>query len=458
MRLEARGQQRLEQKLLPQMLQSIEVLQLATVDLLSLVDHELQSNETLELASPTETASEIDGTDPQFLDIGTGKPASGSRAAEDAGDALRALLESQPAPVDSLVESIRLQVAFRNLEEPLADAVVQLAQFLDERGLLSVPLQEVASATGLEISLLEEARGALGTFEPRGLGASTGVESMLTQAAGDPDVGLMERILTQHLEELAKNKLPQVAKDLDIGIEELESVIERMRGLLPAPGAVFFEEIEPAIKPDAHVWLEGDGVRVVLADALPALMVNSTYEAILLDRTQDKQLRDYLRSKVRSARDLIGAISMRQRTLLRVVEAVMRRQRKFLLEGRVGLRPMRMADLGQELDLHASTISRAIAGKHISTALGTVALRDFFDGARDSRSGSQNKHARGAVAQRISDLVAAEDRQNPLSDETLVEKLRAMGIEVARRTVAKFRGELGLPASYQRRRHGEIRQ
>ena len=451
MRLEARGQQRLEQKLLPQMLQAVEVLQLATADLLHLVDQELESNETLELASSAEKDPSPDAGDTKATDQLADRP---SAAGEDAGDALRAMLERQPAPVDSLLESVRMQVAFRGLDEPLAGAIVRLAEFLDERGLLPVSLQDVAVVTSLNADLLEAAHRELRQFEPRGIGATTAVEAMLLQAAGDPDVRIMECILTRHLEALARNKLPQVAKDLGMGVEQLEAILERMRGLQPAPGAGFFEAAEPAIKPDAHAWMEGEDVRVVLADALPALMVNSTYEALLLDRTQDKPLRDYLRSKVRAARDLISAISMRQQTLLRVVEAVMRRQRGFLLEGRVGLRPLRMTELGEELGLHASTISRAIAGKHVSTALGTVALREFFDGARDSGSGGKHKHARGAVAQHISDLVAAEDRCNPLSDEGLVEKLREMGIRTARRTVTKFRRELGLPASYQRRRYG----
>ena len=458
MNLQVRGQQRLEQRLLPQMLQSIEVLQLATAELMSLVDHELQHNETLELAPPAESETVADAVDAAAAAVVSDWETPGVRPTNDSVDSLRAFLEMQPAHVDSLVDHVRLQAAFRGVPEPLAGAIVQLAESLDERGLLPLPLGEVAASTGLEIDLLEEARQELAMFDPRGLGAASAVEAMLAQAADDPDLAIIESILTRHLDALARNKRPQVARELEIGLDDLEQVIDRMRGLVPAPAAPFYEASEPAITPDAHAWLEGGVVQVALADAMPVLTVSSTYEALLSDRTQSAELRDYLRAKVRAARDLIGAISMRKRTLLRVVVAVMQHQQAFLAQGRAALRSLRMTDLAQQLGLHASTISRAIAGKHVATAQGTVTLRDFFDGGRESGPAGDRGHARGAIAQRIRDLIAAEDCRNPLSDEALVEQLRAMGIHAARRTVAKFRCELDVPSSYQRRRHGGTRK
>jgi RNA polymerase sigma-54 factor len=187
---------------------------------------------------------------------------------------------------------------------------------------------------------------------------------------------------------------------------------------------------------------------------VPDLQLNAEYAALARDRRTDRGLRDYLRGKVQRAQDLIGAIAMRQATLLRVATAMMRRQPGFLAHGRSALRPMRMAELATELGMHTSTISRAIAGKHVATDLGLFRLRDCFDGGWTA--GEADGPARCAVAERIAGLVQAEDKRAPLSDEAIVAALRAADIDVARRTVAKFRRQLQIPSSYQRRRHGSI--
>lgn len=454
MHLQARQTQRLEQRLLPQMLQSVEVLQLATTDLLALVEQELQSNEVLEALPAAERIAPGDREAGAPADGGDEWDAPWVRRTRDEVDARRAFLENQPAPVGSLLDHVRLQVAYRALPAALADAVMLLAQHLDERGLLSVPLDEIAAASGAEADLLAEALDELQSLDPRGLGAASAVEAMLLQAAGDPDFATIERILTAHLEEVARNRLPEVARALHIGVDDLQEVLRRMRSLEPAPAAPFRDEAEPTIRPDVHAWLADDGVQVALAeDVVPELTVSSAYEELLRDRSQDPGLREYLRNKVRAARDLIGAIGMRRETLLRVAAAVMRHQRDFLLQGRSALRPLRMSDVAAELGVHASTVSRAIAGKYVSTDLGTFRLRDFFDGGRDDSDGQGL--GRGAIAQRIRELIDAEDRANPFSDDALVDRLRGMGVPVARRTVTKFRRELGIPSSYRRRRHVE---
>lgn len=457
MSLELRLGQRQEQRLalLPQMLQSIEVLQLATADLLQMLDHELQQNETLE-ARPL-PAKEPEPPPPLPLadreDSGWEEWRRGP--AGDGDDHKSMFLANVPARSASLVEFVRQQLALREVPALLADAVVTLVEHLDERGLLPFAIDELAEQLDAPIPLLQEARALLLTLEPRGIGAADPVEAMLLQAAGDPDLALIEVLLREHLDALGRNKLPEVAKALRLSVDELGSLLERMRDLDPRPAAGFTGTIESPMRPDAYAWLHDGLVNVVLDDAsLPDLQVNAEYQALANDRRTAREVRDYLRPKLRSARDLIDAVHQRQATLLRVVDAVMQEQKPFLQKGRTAIRPLRMSDIAARLDLHASTVSRAIAGKHVQTDRGVFRLRDFFDGGRTEAPAVEGQ-GRMAIAESIGELVGKEDKQAPLSDDDLVARLRERGVQCARRTVTKYRKQLGIPSSYLRRRFGD---
>ena len=454
MSLEARLGQRQEQRLalLPQMLQSIEVLQLATEDLLQFLEHEAQQNEALERRA-TGPAEPEPPPPREREDSGWEEWRRGP--AGDDGDARQALFDNLPAGADTLVEFVRQQLAFRDVPQLLADAVVHLAQRLDARGLLPFALADVAAELAVPLELVEQAHAVLCTLEPRGIGARDPVEAMLLQAEGDPDLPSIERLLREHLDALGRNKLPEVARAMELSLDELSDLLARMRELDPRPGAAFRESVAAPLRPDAFVWLRDGALQVTLDDAaVPELSVNADYAAMASDRNTAREVRDYLRPKLRSARDLIEAVQQRQATLLRVVQAVMQEQRPFLQRGKSAIRPLRMSEIADRLALHTSTVSRAIAGKHVQTDRGVFRLRDFFDGGRIEAAATAGQ-GRMAVAQQIADLVAAEDKHAPLSDDDLVAALRRRGVQAARRTVTKYRQELGIPSSYQRRRFGD---
>lgn len=443
--------------MLPQMLQSIEVLQLATADLLQKVAAELQQNETLEAAvrpaaepppvAPPRAAESFDDGVTPWRRGGGG----------DDEDGKSAFLANVPARPPSLPEHVRDQLAFRAAPPLLAEAVQLLVEHLDERGLLPFELVELAERLDVPLELLTEARALLATLEPRGLGAPDPVAAMLAQAQGDPDLPRMERLLREHLDELARNKLPDVARALAIPLDELRELLDRMRDLNPRPAAAFHDAAEPPLRADAYAWLHDGAVCVAVDDAsLPDLQVSAEYAALARDRGTAPEVRAYLKPKLRSARDFIDAVAHRQATLLRVVDAVLRAQVAFLQKGATAIKPLRMADVAGQLGMHASTISRAIAGKSVQTDRGVFRLRDFFDGGRAEADGPDGEgQGRLAIAQRIAELVAAEDKARPLSDDELVERLAAAGIRCARRTVTKHRRQLGLPSSYLRRRYGD---
>lgn len=455
MSLETRLGQRQEQRLalLPQMLQSIEVLQLATQDLLEFLELEVQQNETLELrpAAPPDPELPMAPT-AEREDSGWEEWRRGPSG--DGEDGKTAFLANISAGTDSLVEFVRQQLAFREVPALLADAVVQLCEHLDDRGILPFSLEQLAAELEVPLELLQEAHAELITLEPRGIGAFDTVHAMLLQAEGDPDLGTIERLLREHLEELGRNKLPDVARAMALSIDELQLVLLRMKDLSPRPAAAFTGEAAAAVRPDAYVWARDGGVHVALDDRMvPELSVNAEYAALAGDRGTAREVRDYLRPKLRSARDLIEAVAHRQETLLRVVESVMREQQSFLQLGKSAIRPLRMSEIAERLGMHTSTVSRAIAGKHVQTERGLFRLRDFFDGGRIDAAPAAGQ-GRMAVGQQIADLVAGEDKQRPLSDDELVAALKAQGVQAARRTVTKYRKELGIPSSYQRRVFG----
>ena len=437
------------------MLQSIEVLQLATADLLQLLDRELQQNETLEakVVEPAEPAEPPPPPVAEREDSGWEEWRRGPSGDDE--DKKSAFLANVPARSASLVEFVRQQLAYDEVPAPLAEAVIALTEHLDERGLLPFDLEDLAEELDASLELLREAHGLLRTLEPHGIGAKDPIEAMLLQALGDPDLPLIERLLREHLDDLGRNKLPDVARALKLSVDDLQDLLSRMRGLDPRPGAAFQHGDDAPLRPDAFVWLHDGTVQVALDDAsLPDLQVNAEYAALAGDRTTAREVRDYLKPKLRSARDLIDAVQQRQATLLRVTEAVMREQRPFLQKGRAAIRPLRMSDIADQVGLHTSTISRAIAGKSVQTDRGVFRLRDFFDGGRIESTVGEGQ-GRMAVAEQIAELIGAEDKSAPLSDDDLVARLQARGVQCARRTITKYRKQLGIPSSYLRRRFGD---
>jgi RNA polymerase sigma-54 factor len=426
------GQQLL---LLPQMLQSIEFLVLPLDALEARLSQAFAENEALEFRERRR------------------KP----RAREQQrSDGRQEWLAEVPSRERGLAELMEEQICLLDLD-PAGYAWLRfLIALLDESGYLSLEdarLLELAAEQGLAggSDALGLAIARLQALEPRGIGARNlrqALQLQLDRESGDH--ALLSRLLGEFLDELKHNRLPQVARGLGIDLARLRSLLEGLRGLQTRPAAALNEIAAPALRPDIVVERDGGGFRLtVVREGVPEPIVSRKVERLARDPAQSAAVRTRLRQRISEARALIQAIEQRRSTLARVGRALFEHQQRWLDEGPAGLVPLRMTDLANELALHQSTVSRAISGKWAQTPWGIVPLRGFFQGALASSPDVSREHARNAVRE----LVGAENARTPLSDDVLTERLKRRGFDVARRTVAKYREELGIPSSYLRRKH-----
>lgn len=447
--------------LLPKMLQSIEVLQLTSIELLALIDRELEQNETLVAEPPDHEADHEADLDSSAVadaadDSGSLEwdPRSiGTAAAEDRK---RAFLENLPDRGQSLVDHVHTQLAWLELSDRMADGVCALAERLDARGLLTATPAELDEV--LDRDLLAPCLDVLQSLEPRGIGAADAVGAMLLQLPeNDPDRTDIEVMLTRHLDALARHRFPEVGRQLGRTVDEVRELLARIKTLDPHPGLEFaFDREAESVQPDVVVRLVGDRIEVEVDDmVLPDLGIHTAYEDMVQSDETDREVKRYLKDKIRSARDLIVAVEQRKRTLARATYAIMRRQMGFLTEGRLAVRALNMEQIAADLDVHPSTVSRAIAGKYVQTDRGVFRLRDFFDGDRRGSEPGGDAMGRMAILDHVRDLIQGEDARAPLSDDEIVRELLARNIKVARRTVAKYRVEMGLPSSWRRRQYEE---
>jgi len=435
---------RTEQQLLlqPRMLQSIEVLQLATHDLEAWLQDAAAENEALQLEMPNgEERSE----------------SAAPRGSMEATERHDQMLRNQPERERGLTEHLEEQLALFDGEGDEVEWLRFLIARLDQNGYLSTSDDELllaAEEAGLSAdpTALGRAIAQLQRFEPVGIGGRDMVEALLLQLDQDEEeYGLFCRLLEEFLEDIAANRLPAVARGLGIEMPELAELLLRLRDLDPRPGAEH-EVIEtPVLRPDVVVERGEDGAWTVRVERSQLPTVSLDPELVTLAKSKDssQEVRGWARDRVERARWIVDAVGQRSETLLRVATSVFDRQRAFLEEGPGHLQPLTMSSLAEELELHLSTISRTVGGKYVQCPWGILSLRHFFQTATTSASAPTRDDLREVVRE----VFAQEDPEAPLSDEEVAEELERRGHPVARRTVAKFRKELSIPSSYRRRKY-----
>ena len=283
------------------------------------------------------------------------------------------------------------------------------------------------------------------SLDPPGVAGQDLRDCLLLQLRRDGQAYPIEtKIIEEHLADLAANRLPKIAKALGITVDEVKTALETITSLNPLPGKLFGGENPRFVRPDVIVQ-EIDGryeVRVE-ADNLPRLQISAYYRDLYRNAAKDPELRKFIKKKLESAEWLIAAIRQRQSTLQRIAQEIVEIQQGFLDHGISHLKPLKMVEVAERVGVHVSTISRAISGKYIQTPRGIFELKFFFTGGAMKSDGTME--ARGSVIQRIKDLIAGEDKRNPLSDMDIVKKLEDLDIRISRRTVTKYREAENIP-------------
>ena len=430
---------RAEQKMLlePRMLQSIEILQLPALALEDYLARAAEENEVLQVEPPR------------------GIQERGSAGSRGDGGAKDEWLANQPARDLSLAELVEAEISGAELGPITREWVRFLVSCLDDAGYLSVEDEDLLSRADMEgieggPEGLALGLSALQQLGVPGLGARGAVEALLMQLDPDHcDYRDLCELLEQHLDELATGATVRVAQAMDVEVEELERLVDVLRELDIRPMAELLTRVEPVLSPEVVVEWNGSEFEVSLVrGTLPSVTLDEGLVKVARDREQAPSFRKYLRGRLDEARWIVAALEQRGRTLLAVASAAFRHQRAYLEAGREELVPLKMSTLAEELDIHVSTVSRAVGGKSAQTPWGVIPLRDLFPAAAPG-GGDQT---RSSAHEAMRAIVSEEDPAQPLSDDEIAERMTSAGFGVARRTVAKYRRELSIPSSYKRRR------
>jgi RNA polymerase sigma-54 factor len=503
-------------KLAPRMIQSMEILQMPLLQLEERIAQELESNVTLEIddepadpdlvgsPGPDEMAAP-DRDGPMTVDEASGKDDferldSFERDNPDARD--NEFADAAPGPSDfdllerrslsrldgepdakseamantasrpeSLVEQLQEQWALADVEPALRPLGESIIAYIEDDGYLRTPLETIIDRLPGEASAKptpEAMRRALQAvqllLEPTGVAARDTRECLLLQIDALTDAartaedraawGVVRRLVADHLDDLAQNRLPRIAERTGLPIAEIKRAMERMKGLSLAPGRQLVSESPGAIVPDAIVEYDQDQDRYVvyLNDSrMPNLRINQEYARLAREREAPRPTKEFIRKNLSNAAWLIDAVEQRKRTLLRVIRVVVDAQRDYFDYGPQALRPLPMTQVAEQLGVHVATVSRAVADKHLLTPRGVVPLRGFFTGGTQTESGEEVSW--DAVKAALKEVIDAEDKSSPLSDDALAEALSQRGIEIARRTVAKYRDQLNIPAARLRKKY-----
>ncbi len=483
----------------PQLMQAIKLLQLSNLDLTAYVEGELERNPLLDRANEGEAAAEPEverdaelGGDAPLVD-GLGEALETSRTAmeeqlgtgldnvfpEDSGQTAtpRAGADTPPAPSEwaGMGPGGREQgdynlEAFVSAETTLADHLAQqlalaitdparrmigqyLIDMVDEAGYLNGDLQAVAEKLGAPVAEVEAVLAIIQSFDPAGVCARNLTECLAIQLKERDRFDPAMRALVEHLPLLANREHGALKKICGVGDEDLADMIAEIRRLNPKPGLAFGSTLVQPIVPDVFVRPGPDGGWLVElnSETLPKVLVNQTYHAKISKTVRAESEKTYLADCLQTATWLVRALDQRARTILKVSMEIVRQQDAFFAHGVQHLRPLNLKTVADAISMHESTVSRVTANKYMATNRGIFELKYFFTSSIASADGGE-AHSAEAVRHRIKQLIDAEDSLNVLSDDTIVEKLRAAGIDIARRTVAKYREALRIPSSVQRRR------
>lgn len=494
MALEQRLNLKLAQKLVmtPTLQQAIKLLQLSRLELEQALAQEVQANPLLELAEETPAEEEAEAPEVAAAETAADEgearePAEAAEAAEEPADAadafdeveLEALfsnylhdvpvvaatwdddedtpLDTASGPEQSMYEALCEQLRLTDVRPELCRICEFVIGNLEPDGYLRVSVAELAAQLGVSEELVAEAIAAVQRLDPPGIGARDLRECLLLQVdrllseGADPFLARVREVIAEAFPDILNQRWEAVKRRFGLSQEEVRALVGVLRRLTPHPGAALGPTGNSPVEPDVEVRRLEHEWRVSLVDeGLPRLQLSSRYARMLQGRSLDGESRAYLRERMRSALWFLRSVEQRQSTILKVAQAIVRRQSEFLEHGVAYLKPLVLRDIADDIGMHESTVSRVVANKYIATPRGVLPLKFFFHSS--IASAVEGDISSMAVKERIKELIAGEDPRKPLSDARIARQLNRLGVRIARRTVAKYREEMGIPSSELRRR------
>jgi RNA polymerase sigma-54 factor len=474
--------------LAPQLQQSLALLQTPTLELKALVEQELQQNPVLEEIPSQDTEMRekaeddaeamrklIDPTEPppdvasDFAPEKNSEPPVDDfqaefdrlvqldqewrnhfsqtnipirQSAED--EEKRQFMFDSLAAGTSLSESLMDQVREMEWTDEQRDIAELIIGNIDDYGYLKASVEEMAMATSLPGEKIYEILKTIQSFDPPGIGARDLRECLLLQLkrSGQED-SLEYRIVRDFMDELGRRRIPEIARGLGRPVDEVQSSVERIGRLEPRPGRAFLPETNQYVLPEAFVQKIGDDFAVTTNDdSIPHLRISNLYKDLMAQDSNNNEVKNYIREKIRAGKFLIKSLHQRQQTILNIAKEIVKRQRDFMEKGVAHLKPMTMAQIAEVVGVHETTVSRAVSGKYMQTPQGVFEMKFFF--TTGIQTGTGENISNTSVKDIIAEIFKGENSSKPLSDQEVVEMLKVKNIMIARRTVAKYRDELGI--------------
>lgn len=437
----------------PELIQAIQILQYNNQELNEYIDKELLENPILESEYHKESDTEIDIDSLRDQLIQADENVEAYKQWESHSTSDEYSYENFVAFNYTLTEFLIEQLHFSSLKGQDAEIGRYIIENIDDNGYLSMSLEEICSVLDVDLDSCERVLDLIHTFEPSGVGARDLNECLIIQLASLGELtDEIEFIISNRLKDLADNKYALISKDMGISIAEVQGIADLIKTLEPKPGRGF--DSDNSIKyilPDIYVE-ETNGEYVVSANdgSTPSLHISSYYNSLTEEAKSDKELSNYLNNRFNSAMWLMKSIEQRKKTIYNVASAIVQFQNDFFAKGERFLKPLTLKQIAETVGVHESTVSRAINGKYMQCPRGVFELKYFFTGGILNEDGSGVSS--NSIKSMIKEFVDAEDDKKPLSDSKISEMLHEKGIDISRRTVAKYRDDIGILPSSKRRR------
>jgi RNA polymerase sigma-54 factor len=458
----------LHQVLSPQLQQSLLILQTPLLELRNLVRQEMETNPVLEelpdqsaVDGPAEAESAADNNfkdefeklaslDEEWRDY-MAQSVSYSRS-QEAQDKRQFFFDSIPVQ-ETLQQNLIGQLNQTALSADDRKAAEMIIGNIDDNGFLQSTPEQMALNSGIPKENFEKLLALVQSFHPAGVGARDLRECLLIQLQRQENENTLEyRIVSEHMEDLGKRRFHEIARRMNIGVDEVQKAADKIGRLNPRPGQIFAAAPQNYVLPDVTVEkVDGDYQIILNDEQIPHLRISNIYKDIIAQGNNGSDVKDYIRDKIRSGKFLIRSIHQRQQTISNIAQQIVARQREFLEHGPSHLKPMTMGEIADAIGVHETTVSRAVSGKYMATPQGIFEMKYFFTSGYQTATGESLSNT--SVKEAILDLVKHEDGNAPLSDQQIVEILNERGIPIARRTVAKYRDELNILASTMRRKY-----